>query len=97
MRQNPGIKVTEVVKQIAKLWQSLSKEEKQRYKEAAKDGKCKQWKTAINLYIRQGAIWKGIEGPYKKQQDSKQTQKASNTLYAICESCKFTVLFLLCK
>ncbi len=39
MRVNPGIKVTEVVKQIAKLWQSLSKEEKQNYKEAAKQGK----------------------------------------------------------
>ena len=39
MKQNPGIKVTEVVKQIAKLWQSLSKEEKQRYKELAKQGK----------------------------------------------------------
>lgn len=39
MKQNPGIKVTEVVKQIAKLWQSLSKDEKQRYKEAAKQGK----------------------------------------------------------
>jgi len=39
MRQNPGIKVTEVVKQIAKLWQGLSKDEKQRYKEAAKEGK----------------------------------------------------------
>jgi hypothetical protein len=36
MVQNPGIKVTEVVKQIAKLWQSLTKEEKLRYKEAAK-------------------------------------------------------------
>lgn len=39
MKQTPGIKVTEVVKQIAKLWQSLSKEEKLRYKEAAKKGK----------------------------------------------------------
>ena len=39
MRMNPGIKVTEVVKQIAKLWQSLTKEEKQHFKEAAKLGK----------------------------------------------------------
>ena len=39
MRQNPGIKVTDVVKQIAKMWQSLSKEEKQRCKELAKEGK----------------------------------------------------------
>jgi len=39
MLQTPGIKVTEVVKQIAKLWQCLSKEEKQRYKEAAKKGR----------------------------------------------------------
>lgn len=43
MRQNPGIKVTEVVKQIAKLWQGLSKEEKQKYKEAAKEGKFSAW------------------------------------------------------
>ena len=39
MRQNPGIKVTEVVKQIARMWQSLTKEEKLRYKEMAKLGK----------------------------------------------------------
>jgi len=38
MKQNPGIKVTEVVKQIARMWQSLSKEEKLRYKEIAKMG-----------------------------------------------------------
>lgn len=36
MRQNPGIKVTEVVKQIASMWQSLTKDEKTRYKELAK-------------------------------------------------------------
>lgn len=35
--------MTEVVKQIAKMWQSLSKEEKQRYKEAAKEGKNWTW------------------------------------------------------
>ena len=39
MRQNPGIKVTEVVKQIASMWQSLTKDEKIRYKELAKLGK----------------------------------------------------------
>ena len=38
MKRYPGIKVTEVVKQIAKLWQALSKEEKNAYKEAAKNG-----------------------------------------------------------
>ena len=39
MRENPGIKVTEVVKQIARMWQSLTKEDKLRYKELAKQGK----------------------------------------------------------
>lgn len=39
MRLNPGIKVTEVVKQIAKLWQALTKEDKLKYKEMAKMGK----------------------------------------------------------
>lgn len=39
MRQNPGIKVTEVVKQIASMWQSLTKEEKLKFKELAKLGK----------------------------------------------------------
>ena len=39
MSKYPGIKVTDVVKHIAKLWQSLSKEEKTEYKEAAKNGK----------------------------------------------------------
>lgn len=36
MKTHPGIKVTDVVKQIAKLWQALTKEEKVRYKEFAK-------------------------------------------------------------
>lgn len=39
MKRCPGIKVTEVIKQIAKLWQALSKEEKNQFKEAAKTGK----------------------------------------------------------
>lgn len=39
MKQNPGIKVTEVVKQIAKMWQALTKDDKLRYKELAKMGK----------------------------------------------------------
>lgn len=34
----PGIRVTEVVKMIAKEWQKLSKAQKQKYKEAAKRG-----------------------------------------------------------
>ena len=36
MRENPGIKVTDVVKHIAKLWQALSKEDKLMFKDAAK-------------------------------------------------------------
>ncbi|TNV84007.1 hypothetical protein FGO68_gene15865 [Halteria grandinella] len=36
MRLNPGINVTEVVKQIAKMWQALTKEDKLKYKEMAK-------------------------------------------------------------
>lgn len=35
----PGIKVTEVVKMIAKEWQKLSKQQRQKYKEAAKRDK----------------------------------------------------------
>jgi HMG (high mobility group) box len=38
MRENPGIKVTEVVKQIARMWQSLTKDDKLKYKELAKQG-----------------------------------------------------------
>ena len=51
MKQNPGIKVTEVVKQIAKLWQSLSKEEKQLYKEAAKQGKLLKFLKIYSNYV----------------------------------------------
>ena len=52
MRQNPGIKVTEVVKQIASMWQSLTKDEKTRYKELAKLGK-----PSLHLNLnRQGKI-----------------------------------------
>jgi hypothetical protein len=35
----PGLRVTEVVKMIAKQWQKLTKAQKQKYKEAAKRGK----------------------------------------------------------
>ena len=45
MKRHPGIKVTEVVKQIAKLWQAIPADEKNHYKEAAKKGKR-------NLYIK---------------------------------------------
>lgn len=37
----PGLRVTEVVKMIAKQWQKLTKAQKQKYKEAAKRGKCR--------------------------------------------------------
>jgi hypothetical protein len=86
MRQNPGIKVTEVVKQIAKLWQSLSKEEKQRYKEAAKQGKFIFNMEISNLLIilnfRQGKVYQGIAGPHQEQQDSGEAKEAPYTLHA---------------
>ena len=44
-------KVTEVVKEIAQSWGHLSKEERQKYKEAAKKGKF-----LTNHSIRQGKI-----------------------------------------
>ena len=39
LRRNPLSKVTEVVKEIAKCWGLMSKEDKHKYKEAAKRGK----------------------------------------------------------
>eukprot|EP00347_Sterkiella_histriomuscorum_P011021 403374052 len=36
IKKNPGLKVTEVVKQIAATWQSLSKTDRLKYKEASK-------------------------------------------------------------
>ena len=39
MKGDPTMKVTDVVKEIAKLWQLLSKQEKQLYKLDAKIGK----------------------------------------------------------
>lgn len=39
MKRNPLAKVTEVVKEIAQSWQKLGKDERQKYKEAAKKGK----------------------------------------------------------
>ena len=39
LRRNPLSKVTEVVKEIAKCWGEMSKEDKHKYKEAAKRGK----------------------------------------------------------
>ena len=45
MRQHPGIKVTDVVKQIAKMWQALPKEAKLNFKELARQG------TSSNLTV----------------------------------------------
>ena len=42
MCQNPGMRVTDVVKQLAKLWQDLLKPEKDYFKEQAKIGKLHQ-------------------------------------------------------
>ncbi len=39
MKRNPMAKVTEVVKEIAQSWKILTKEDRQKYKEAAKRGK----------------------------------------------------------
>lgn len=43
MRRNPLSKVTEVVKEIAKCWGVMGKEEKHKYKEAAKRDKERYW------------------------------------------------------
>jgi hypothetical protein len=40
LKRNPMAKVTEVVKEIAQSWKLLTKEDKQKYKEAAKRGKA---------------------------------------------------------
>jgi hypothetical protein len=61
MRMNPGIKVTEVVKQIAKLWQSLTKEEKQHYKEAAKLGMFANYLNSIK--IKKGTLRNCVNSP----------------------------------
>jgi len=50
MRRNPGIKVTEVVKQIASMWQSLTKDEKIRFKELAKLGKSQSSKIMFSNF-----------------------------------------------
>ena len=39
LKRNPLAKVTEVVKEIAQSWKILTKEDRQKYKEAAKKGK----------------------------------------------------------
>ena len=39
LKRNPMAKVTEVVKEIAQTWQKLGKDDRQKYKEAAKRGK----------------------------------------------------------
>ena len=41
MKRNPQAKVTDVVKEIARTWSTLSKEERSKYKEQAKKGKIK--------------------------------------------------------
>jgi len=39
LKKNPSAKVTEVVKEIARCWGEMTKEDKQEYKEAAKKDK----------------------------------------------------------
>lgn len=39
LRRDPQTKVTEVVKEMARCWGEMSKEDKQKYKDAAKKGK----------------------------------------------------------
>ena len=39
LKRSPRAKVTEVVKEIAKCWRALSKEERMPYKECARKGK----------------------------------------------------------
>lgn len=39
MKRNPTAKVTEVVKEIAQSWKLLTKDDRQKFKEAAKRGK----------------------------------------------------------
>jgi len=53
LRRNPLSKVTEVVKEIAKCWGEMSKEDKHKYKEAAKRGK---FLIHVIILFRQGEI-----------------------------------------
>ena len=47
LRRNPTAKVTEVVKEIAQSWKLLTKEDRSKYKEAAKRGNTS---FRINIY-----------------------------------------------
>lgn len=51
-------KVTEVVKEIAQSWKLLTKEDRSKYKEAAKRGKLL---FCINFNLRQGKIRERIK------------------------------------
>lgn len=57
LARNPTAKVTEVVKEIAQSWGVLSKEDKQKYKDAAKKGKSQS-------FIKQCVIFNFISAIY---------------------------------
>lgn len=50
LRKDPLTKVTAVVKEIARCWGLMSKEEKQKYKEAAKRGKLPDQITTFQVF-----------------------------------------------
>ncbi len=49
-------KVTEVVKEIAQTWQKLGKDDRQKYKEAAKRGKLKYWLKLVFIFNTQNEL-----------------------------------------
>lgn len=51
LARNPTAKVTEVVKEIAQSWGVLSKEDKQKYKDAAKKGKSQSFIIQCVIFI----------------------------------------------
>lgn len=63
LARNPTAKVTEVVKEIAQSWGVLSKEDKQKYKDAAKKGKDFIYNTIyyFDFYVKTDMINRYIQ------------------------------------
>jgi HMG-box domain len=82
--RNPLSKVTEVVKEIAKCWGLMSKEDKHKYKEAAKRGK-----SAVSLTLcRQGKILERVESSRRAFQEPLQAKEVLERLHDFCQRSK---------
>lgn len=81
LRRDPLSKVTAVVKEIAACWGLMGKEEKQKYKEAAKKGAL----LIIIIFCRQRALRPGTQKFGAQFKEPPQAQEVLVSLHDFCQ------------